>query len=239
MVLRLGKLYARRIVNVNVNIVAAGLLALLPTVGLVHFMDGVGLTSWTARRLGVDAEFVVNAVTLVSDVVCDVGIYFCLHWLANHWPRRAAQKLHLPQPHPIHPTFFKDATMVQVERMMLSPLLYLLWLGIQHMLLIRGVSLTHATVAGGVIGIGTTRFLHTLWMIRQQRRWAKKAEAAAAGARCPKCAAILTEATASACPQCGCDVRPPVAHGASDLAPETTHRRPATATAPASRPATE
>lgn len=210
MVRRLGKLYARRIVNVNVNVVAAGLLALAPTVGLVHLADIAGFTPWAAARLGVQPEFIVNAITFFGDVFCDVGIYFFLHWVANHWPRRAAQKLHLPQPHPIHPTFFKDATMVQVERMTLSPLLYAIWLGIQHFLLVHGAHLTYATVVGGVIGIGTTRFLHTLWMIRQQRRWAKKAAIAAAEAlgNCPKCKYNLKGLKQPVCPECGCELVP-------------------------------
>src|SRR5688572_32821622 len=95
MVRRLGKLYARRIVNVNVNIVAAGLLALFPTVGLVHLADIVGFTTWAAGLLGVHHEFIINGITLAGDVFCDVSIYYCLHWLANHWPRRASQKLHV------------------------------------------------------------------------------------------------------------------------------------------------
>lgn len=232
MVLRLGKLYARRIVNVNVNIVAAGLLALAPTVGLVHLSDIVGFTEWLAKVFRVNPEFVVNGITFVCDVVCDVAIYYCLHWLANHWPRRAAQKLHLPQPHPIHPTFLKDATMVQVERMTLSPLLYALWLGTQHMLLVRGVGLTYATVAGGVLGIGTTRVLHTLWMLRQQRRWAKRAEqtAKAAGRHCPKCNAGVSD-SASACPGCGSPLEAPGATIGAPTASEpavasTTERTP-------------
>lgn len=210
MVRRLGKLYARRIVNVNVNIVAAGLLALLPTVGLVHLAEIVGFTGWAAKKTGLHHEFIVNGITFLGDVVCDVAIYYCLHWVANHWPRRAAEKLHLPQPHPIHPTFFKDATMVQVERMTLSPLLYALWLGTQHMLLVRGANLTYATIVGGIVGIGTTRVLHTLWMIRQQRRWAKKAAVAAAVAmgKCPKCSCGLEGLREPTCPGCGCSLVP-------------------------------
>src|SRR5690606_21522501 len=108
MVSRLGKLYARRIVNVNVNILAAGALALLLTVCVVKVAEHTGFINWVSGHLPIKAEFVVNAITFITDVTCDVVIYYFLHWVANHWPRRAAQKLHLPQPHPVHPTFFKD-----------------------------------------------------------------------------------------------------------------------------------
>lgn len=201
---RLGQLYARRVVNVNVNIVAAGLLALLLTVGVVKVAETIGFTAWLARKVGVQHEFAVNAVTFVSDLSCDVVIYYGLHWVANHWPRRAAQKLHLPQPHPVHPTFFKDATLVQFERMVLSPLLYALWLGTQHLLMVRGVPTWEATVAGGILGISVTRCLHTLWMVRQQRRWEEKARlAAAAMVRCAKCGCSLAGLESGVCPECG------------------------------------
>lgn len=205
MVSRLGKLYARRIVNVNVNIVAAGLLALLLTVGVVKVADHTGFTNWAAGLLGVQHEFIVNAITFVSDLLSDVVIYYCLHWVANHWPRRAAQKLHLPQPHPVHPTFFKDATLVQVERMALSPLLYVLWLGTQHLLMVRGAPAWEATIVGGVLGISITRFLHTLWMLRQQRRWERKAKEAAAAAisTCARCGYSLAGLPSAVCPECG------------------------------------
>jgi ribosomal protein L32 len=201
---RLGQLYARRVVNVNVNIVAAGMFALVLTVGVVKLAEQLGFTAWLARTVRVQHEFAVNAVTFVSDLTCDVVIYYALHWVANHWPRRAAQKLHLPQPHPVHPTFFKDATLVQVERMALSPLLYALWLGTQHLMMVRGVPTWEATVLGGVLGITTTRCLHTIWMVRQQRRWEAKAkQAAAAVARCPKCGYSLAGLASATCPECG------------------------------------
>jgi hypothetical protein len=110
--------------------------------------------------------------------------------------------------------------MVQVERMTLSPLLYALWLGAQHVLLVRGMTLTYATVVGGAVGIFVTRILHTLWMIRQQRRWTKKAALAAAIAlgECPRCTCSLAGLLQPACPGCGCTL-PPVVTGPDGAAP--------------------
>lgn len=157
----LGQLYTRRIVNVNVNIVLAGVLALPPTL----------LAVWLAHRMGVETPWIISAITFVTDVVADVVIYYSLHWLANHWPALHVLRRH--HPHKVqkaHLSFFKDATLVQVERAALSPLLYFLFLGTQHVLMANGWHPVPATVIGFAIGIGVARLLHTLWMLRQERR---------------------------------------------------------------------
>lgn len=156
----LGQLYARRIVNVNVNIVLAGLLALPPTL----------LAVWLAHRAGVETPWKITLITFVTDVVADVAIYYTLHWLANHWP--ALHVLRRDHPHKVHKahlSFFKDATLVQVERAALSPILYFLFLGTQHVLIAHDWHPVPATVIGFAVGIGTARTLHTLWMLRQER----------------------------------------------------------------------
>ena len=175
----LGRLYARRIVNVNINIVLAGALALGPTVLVVHLTHFFGL----GVHHGIDAptrldSLMIGGITFLTDALSDVCIYYGLHWLANHWPRL----LHLrgESPGTPHLTFFKDATLVQIERMMLSPMLYLLWLVWQYSLMREGISREWATVAGFCVAIGLTRTLHTLWMIRQDRR--RRARFAALGA---------------------------------------------------------
>lgn len=149
----------------NVNILLAGLLALAPTMLVVHLVT---------ERMGVTNEWIINAVTFVADVIFDVAIYYLLHWLANHWPKRggtaverAAQTL----------SYFKDATLVQVERMMLSPLLYCVMLSIQHIMIVKGISPVKATAVGFLIAITLTRIIHTLWMLRQLRRARAKREA--------------------------------------------------------------
>ncbi|MFN0011651.1 MAG: hypothetical protein ACKVS8_08420 [Phycisphaerales bacterium] len=172
-------LYAKRIVNVNVNIVLSGLLALIPTLAAVHF----------SRYLGVNDQdkIAISAVTFVADMISDVVIYYILHWLANHSPvatRRALQRAEelvktqsLISPerqlarnvtHPV--SFLRDATIVQLERMCLSPVLYGVLLGSQQYLLRIDMDRVWATAISFCVGIALTRCLHTLWMLRQDRK---------------------------------------------------------------------
>lgn len=157
----LGKVYARRIVNVNVNIVLAGALALPPTL----------LAVWVAHHLGVPAGWRISVITFVTDITADVAVYFVLHWLANHWPAlhvlRGDDEPREPRP---HLSFFRDATLVQVERAALSPLLYFLLLGTQYVLTHRGMHPVPATAIAFGLAIGTTRTLHTIWMYKQERK---------------------------------------------------------------------
>ncbi len=168
MISRLAKHYARRVVNVNVNILLAGLLALLPTVVIIHFITESGWTLKQADRFGVREELVINAVTFVSDLIFDIVILYSLHYLANHWPS-AWHLRHKDRGKP-HLSYWADATLVQFQRMTLSPLMYGLFLGMQHVLLHNGVDPIWATVAGYIAGGAVTRTLHTLWMMRAERR---------------------------------------------------------------------
>lgn len=176
MVRRLGKLYRRRIVNVNVNIVLAGLLALIPTVGVVHLTRYFGVGDGPPNSLTVSDKLIISGVTLVADVVFDVSIYYVLHWLANHWPnrwRKPGEDEHAP-----HLPFFRDATLVQFQRMMLSPILYTIFLGTQFTLIKGGMHRELATVFGFLLGVACARSLHTIWMIRSERARARRIEQA-------------------------------------------------------------
>lgn len=155
----LTRLYGRRVINVNVNIVLAGVLALIPTVGVVHLVT----------RFGVEDKRLITGITFVADVIFDVGIYFVLHWMANRLPLRGRLS---PA---IHLKLFKDATLVQFERMTISPLFYFVALGGQHTLLHMGITPEPATVMGFAAAIFVTRSLHTMWMLRQERKAAKLA----------------------------------------------------------------
>ncbi len=157
----LGQCYARRIVNVNVNIVLAGVLALPPTL----------LAVWIAHRLGVPQGWRISLITFLTDITADVAVYFVLHWLANHWPALHVLRREEPdEPAKQRLSFFKDATLVQVERAALSPLLYLLLLGTQYILIHRGMHPVPATVIAFALAIGATRTLHTIWMYKQERK---------------------------------------------------------------------
>ncbi|MCC6427627.1 MAG: hypothetical protein IT435_12500 [Phycisphaerales bacterium] len=157
---RLAKLYSNRIVNVNVNVVLAGILALGPTVLVVHL----------SRRFGVgdDDKKTITLITFVADLVSDVTIYFGLHWLANHSPgmRRLTQVNAAYK----EMSFVRDAATVQLQRAILSPLLYAVAFGTIYLLLHAGWDREVASAVGLVCGIITTRILHTVWMIRLERK---------------------------------------------------------------------
>lgn len=151
--------YARRIVNVNINIIAAGILALIPVSISVHFIHSTRLIENTKA---------IAAITFVLDVVFDFSIYFCLHYLANHGPFR---RLVSHNPAYRGMSFLHDAGLVQMQRAILSPMLYIIWLWVQHYLIAESsVGAGWATAIGGVIGIGTSRVVHTIWMLLEERR---------------------------------------------------------------------
>jgi hypothetical protein len=161
---RLLQLYNHRIVNVNVNVIAAGILALGPTVLVVHL----------SRHIGVDDNdrFLITLITFVADLVSDVSIYFGLHWLANHRPgvRRLSQ---VDQAYR-QMSFLRDAGVVQMQRAILSPLLYTVAFGTLYALLHAGWARELASAVGLIAGIILTRILHTVWMLRWERKALEK-----------------------------------------------------------------
>lgn len=161
---RLLAQYDRRIVNVNVNIILAGVLALIPTT----------LTVWIVKRyFGVKSYELITGITFFADAISDILVYYLLHYLANHMPRsRAAATQESAH---AHTPFFKDATLVQFERMCISPLLYVIALGTQYSLMKWWkVGATIATVIGFTLGIAVSRIIHTWWMVRTERIAASK-----------------------------------------------------------------
>jgi hypothetical protein len=156
---RLKSLYARRIVNVNVNIVAAGLISIMLVTGVVHL----------ARRwwLAEGDYWLISGVTFISDIMLDVAIYFVLHWWANHGgpsKHRTEELLHADL------SYFKSVTLVQFERAALSPLLYAIALGLQQWMLRARVPEEIATAVSLLAAVGVTRVLHTMWMLEQEKR---------------------------------------------------------------------
>lgn len=171
----LARLYARRIVNINVNIILAGALAMGLTLIPVYF----------SRRF-TDHKATIMAVTFISDIIFDVVIYYALHWLANHMPKRK------PGAAIADLSFLKDASLVQFERALLAPVYYGVAMSTQYLLLhphqsgplasfIRLLtgqpadvpavfSREAATATALMFGIISTRILHTIWMVRQERR---------------------------------------------------------------------
>lgn len=167
--------YSRRIVNVNVNIIIAGAVALFATGGIMHALVELGLPS--------HRKFLVGAITFFVDLVVDVGVYYALHWIANHMPRMTA---YIINPAYANQSFIRGATLVQFERALLSPLLYVFALSLQHWALHSGHSVFFATTVGFAIGITITRVLHTIWMLYSERRAAQRhAERSGAESKLP------------------------------------------------------
>ncbi len=163
---RILEWYDRRIVNVNVNIIAAGLLALIPTAIVAHLAETVFLVRhWAA----------ITIITFITDAVSDVAVYYLLHWIANHMPRDTPRLVRSVAYRGM--SFVKDATLVQFERACLSPLLYVIALGGQFFLKRWGLDLVWATIIGFASAILVTRILHTIWMYRAEVR-ARDAELA-------------------------------------------------------------
>jgi hypothetical protein len=185
-----ASLYNRRIINVNVNVVAAGIFALIITVGVMKLAEWWGFIE---KLQGIAPDFsfelfgktyqlhghklVISGMTFLVDLVADVAVYYGLHWVANHMPRRGGR----PQTSTAYAdlSFVRDATLVQFERAVLSPLLYIIALGLQNTLLHRGVSLETSTAVGFITGIAATRAVHTMWMLRQEEKALKRIKAAA------------------------------------------------------------
>lgn len=181
------RLYDRRIVNVNVNIIVAGLLAMGVTIAALKMLDDAGLVLYLSEGmpdLGIEAfgkEFtfdghtlVVTGLTLVIDIVADVLVYSVLHWLANYMPRRTPRIISSAY---ADMSFVRDTTLIQFERATLSPLLYIVTLGLQNRLLHVGWSIESATFLGFVAGLAVTRVIHTVWMLWQERRAGRRSAA--------------------------------------------------------------
>lgn len=184
--------YRRRIVNVNVNIIVAGLLAMGVTVAAMKGLEHIDVPAKLAKLVRMPWELgpftwtektVISILTLVIDLVADVLVYYVLHWLANHVPKKAAKIGHIIDdlnPAYAHLTFVQDATMVQVERLVLSPLFYIIAMGGQQMIL----HADHSAVATSVAvpfttAILITRCIHTVWMHYQQKRQLAKIKSGA------------------------------------------------------------
>lgn len=156
---RLFRLYQRkRIININVNVTASGLLSTAVVMLLLWPLQD-HLTDWPAWGY--------TAFAAVADVVLDVAIFTGLHWIANHWrPLKGLstgerRELEAAAPHPV-----RDAAQLQAERFVISPLYYVIAIagmqGLQHLGL-------HSAWAAGIAypaGLLVTRTVHTIWGLR-------------------------------------------------------------------------
>jgi hypothetical protein len=197
---RLFRLYQRkRIININANIVAAGLAALLPTALVAHIAE----TLWPEL-----AKWAISGIAVGADIFFDVMIFFGLHWIANHWRpfhgKTDAERMALSAK---PPPFMMDAAMLQVERAIFSPLYYATaWLG--TLLLQRwGLGAGAAVLIAFPRGMIASRIAHTIWGLRvgrfldhderQRRREIAEAGRAAAAEPAPSPTPSATSVPAS------------------------------------------
>ena len=146
---RLIHLYQRkRIININLNVMAAGFLAIACTKGVIWAVD---------LFLPREQKLLFTVIAPVADVIFDVLIYYVLHWCANHW-----RPLSRPgDPTPRRLSFLRDATLIQFERALLSPIYYILAGALMHILQDLGWHPGWAMAAAFTTGLMTTRVLHT------------------------------------------------------------------------------
>jgi putative flippase GtrA len=160
--------YARRIVNVNVNILLAGALAIAFMYAVMYVLHKLGIDQHVADRLKVNVKLVNVTLSFLIDVVADVSVYYFLHWYANHAPGKLGGKLINPEYSDL--TLMQDATKVQLERIVLSPILYGIALGGQFVLpQWFAISPPKAAAISFAAGVIIARVLHTVWMLREQR----------------------------------------------------------------------
>ncbi|MCA9272046.1 MAG: hypothetical protein KDA31_03260 [Phycisphaerales bacterium] len=164
---RIFRFYQRhRIVNVNLNIVGAGLLAVAIAKYPVHL-----LSLW----IGPEYKFINSVVAAVVDGFVDIALYFVLHWVANHWGpiqrERNANAKRNDDGELIEKSasFWREASLVQFERLTLTPVFYLfaiggMW-GLQH----AGMRASWAFVLSFSAGLVVTRVMHTWWALRTGR----------------------------------------------------------------------
>lgn len=167
---RLFRIYQRhRIININLNVIAGGLLAV-----------GLTLIPVTLSRHFTDSNLHITLIAGVSDAIFDVMIYYALHWVANHWrPLRPKTRAEVAERRAKKPSFFRDATLVQFERALLAPVYYAVALGLKYTLLEHGVERERAFVIAFVSGIFVTRVIHTIWILFTDRARAKRPQVAA------------------------------------------------------------
>lgn len=165
-----ARCYAKRVVNVNINIIVAGLLAMGVTVAFMHTFVNFGWDLDLAKLLHLPHDTIIGGTTFLVDLIADLAVYYVLHWLANHMPRKAGKILDQLNPAYAHLSFVQDATLVQVERMALSPVFYVIALGGQYVLRQQGLKIGPATALSFAAAIAITRCLHTIWMLYQERR---------------------------------------------------------------------
>lgn len=148
---RLFHLYqTRRVVNINVNVTFAGIVAIIIAKWPVMFV---------ADWIGEERKFLISLAAYFIDMVVDFMIYFSLHWLANHW--KPGKPAPIDRARLVH--FAQDALVVQAERIVLVPLFAVIAIGGMTLLQHRTeLAPEWAFVVTYLVAILVTRVIHTI-----------------------------------------------------------------------------
>ncbi len=141
----LQQYYNSRLLHINGNIVFAGLLS---TLVVARFIDM--LTSWTNT-----ISYIV-VLTAVIDAVLDVGIFSWFHRLSTTRATKRHKQRH----------FVTDVATIQFQRVILSPLYYVLAVTFQGMLLTQGMARAGSVVVAYIGALLLTRIVHTIWGLK-------------------------------------------------------------------------
>jgi len=168
---RLLKLYqSRPLLSTNANIVLAGLLAIAIAAYPVHVVNGWITETWGDRLHRNDLKLVRTVTATALDGIVDILLFFGLHWIANHWRPNGhhceKDKIRYSKN---KGAFLKGAGRIQLERIAMGPLFYLLAMGGMFGLLQTGMSDWLAFMISFTSAIAITRLLHTLYWIRTKR----------------------------------------------------------------------
>ena len=99
-------------------------------------------------------------------MVVYVLLYYALHWLANHWSP-PWKRSHRTGP---KRSFFRDASLIQFERAILSPIYYLIAMGLMWYLhQIHKIDPGWAFFFAFALGLLVTRVIHTIWGLKSGR----------------------------------------------------------------------
>ncbi len=225
----LARQYAKRIVNINVNIIVAGLVAMSLGTVPVHLSRYLGVTD--------DEHIKIKIIFFASDWLFDLIVVVGLHWLANHMPKRYARTRKViakaedivedaPPPTP----FLKDTALLQLQRALLSLFLSPAAWFLMSRFLDLGMARELASICSMILAICMTRVIHTIWLIRIDRRaleeW-QRTKAQRLAAHTAERAAIEAKAAAKAAAGAALSSATPDEHTSNDNGSPSSPRKTA------------
>lgn len=153
----LFRLYQRkRVININANIIIAGIGSTVIVVCLIWMLKIVFGTNWPSWGY--------TAFAAVVDIILDVTIFICLHMIANHWrPLKGRDEKEQLKLGAVAPPHIEDTARVQFERVILSPFYYIIAVGGTEFLQRQGMHPAWAVSMAYPVSLLISRTIHTIW----------------------------------------------------------------------------